>query len=115
MSTGRCILVRLVDQNEIILDTVGSEWSAVYRKMDYEKFFRDYEIIDEVNERKRRRELIKDNNHTFVVKYEIKMLAGKKECFIKEVCPSRLGYPNRQEYNIQFHNQTKQIINVANR
>ena len=71
--------------------------------------------MDEVSERKRRRELIKDDNHTFVVKYEIKQLAGQKECFIKEVCPSRLGYPNRQEYNIQFHNKTKQIINVANR
>ena len=51
MTTGRCILVRVVDQNDIMLDTVGSEWSAVYRKMDYEKFFRDYIIIDEVEER----------------------------------------------------------------
>ena len=51
MTTGRCILVRMADQNDIMLDTVGSEWSAVYRKMDYEKFFRDYIIIDEVEER----------------------------------------------------------------
>ena len=105
MTSGRCILVRMVDQNDIMLDTVGSEWSAVYRKMDYEKFFRDYIIIDEIEERQRRLEYIKDDNHTFVVKYEIKkMWNGGKECFIKEVTPSRLGYPAKQEYNIQFHN-----------
>ena len=104
MTTGRCILVRMADQNDIMLDTVGSEWSAVYRKMDYEKFFRDYIIIDEVEERQRRLELVKDDNHTFVVKYEIKQMFNGKECFIKEVTPSRLGYPAKQEYNIQFHN-----------
>ena len=63
--------------------------------MDYEKFFREYDIIDEVEERQRRRDLIKDEDHTFVVKYEVKYMpgTGNKECFIKEVTPERLGYP----------------------
>ena len=53
--------------------------------------------------------------HTFVVKYEVKAFSGQKECFIKEVCPERLGYPNRNEYNIIFHPHTKEIQNVQNR
>ena len=51
------------------MDTVGSEWSAVYRKMDYEKFFREYDIIDEVEERQRRRDLIKDEDHTKILTF----------------------------------------------
>ena len=107
MSTGRCVLARMVDQNDIILDNYGSEWSANYRKIDYERFFREYSIFDESEERRKRRDLIKDLEHTFVVKYEVKAIDGIKECFIKEVCPERLGYPMRNEYNIVFHPQTK--------
>ena len=109
MSSGRCVLARLVDQNDIILDNQGSEWSANYRKIDYERFFREYSILSEVDERRKRRELNKDLNHTFVIKYEAKLISGQKECLIKEVCPERLGYPLKNEYNVIFHPHTKEI------
>jgi len=83
MTTGKCVLARIVDQNEILLDNQGTEWSANYRKIDYERFFREYKILDEVEEREKRRKLIKGNDHTFVIKYEVKVFAGERECFIK--------------------------------
>ena len=115
MSTGRCVLARLTDQNDIMLDNFGSEWSANYRKMDYERFFKEYSILDEVSERRTRKELASNKDHIFTVMYDVKVFAGQKECFIKEVRPETLGYPMRNEYNIVFHPHTKEIQNVQNR
>ena len=105
----------MMDQNNILLDNYTSEWSSNYRKLDYERFFREYSILDEVDERARRRELVKNSDHTFVVKYEVKILGGQKDCFIKQILPESLGYPMRNEYNIVFHPHTKEIQNVQNR
>ena len=59
-----------------MLDNFGSEWSANYRKMDYERFFKEYSILDEVSERRTRKELASNKDHIFTVMYDVKVFAG---------------------------------------
>ena len=109
---------RLFDQNAISLTKL--KFKENYRQINNAiLFFKEFRFMDEMEEKNLKRSLYNTDGHTFIIKYQVKIINSRRECITEEILPERLGCYDinhlMQDYKITFHPVTKQITNVANR